>query len=325
MDLYHQHILATNRGDLTAVMADYASDATFIAPGAGPCGGSAPCVAKAAIEPLWRALIASHLEAGIITLQATGNTVTGTLNTVSDTQRAAGFGVVRVKVTVTYTNDKITRDVVEYDVGDPATAAYVDAVRLTAVFRAFTDASSRGDVTAAMALFTDDAVLIGRGRCRAVVPCTGKVEVQQQIEQETGGQARYSNLNFRVSGTAGTGTVELTSLQIRANSVERVINGIAVSFRDDKIARLTFTLELSDAQTASFANFQRVTQPNATHRIALPRGDVPGLMATFAPDAVYQGLGLCAARPCVGAAAIQREMERQVADNTAWEPVNPIR
>jgi len=48
------------------------------------------------------------------------------------------------------------------------------------------------------------------------------------------------------------------------------------------------------------------------HVDALNRGDVAGVMATFSDDAVVSNVGLCAANPCVGKAAIQREMERRV-------------
>ena len=48
------------------------------------------------------------------------------------------------------------------------------------------------------------------------------------------------------------------------------------------------------------------------HVDALNRGDVAGVIATFSDDAVVSNVGLCAATPCVGKAAIQREMERRV-------------
>jgi len=47
---------------------------------------------------------------------------------------------------------------------------------------------------------------------------------------------------------------------------------------------------------------------------AIARGDVAGALALFAEDAILDGAGLCAAAPCVGKAAIQKELEREVAD-----------
>jgi dienelactone hydrolase len=47
---------------------------------------------------------------------------------------------------------------------------------------------------------------------------------------------------------------------------------------------------------------------------AIARGDVAGALALFAEDAIIDGAGLCAAAPCVGKAAIQKELAREVAD-----------
>jgi len=48
---------------------------------------------------------------------------------------------------------------------------------------------------------------------------------------------------------------------------------------------------------------------------ALNRGDAAGALAMFADDAVFDVPGgLCAAAPCVGKAAIQKELESRVAD-----------
>jgi hypothetical protein len=47
---------------------------------------------------------------------------------------------------------------------------------------------------------------------------------------------------------------------------------------------------------------------------AIARGDVAGALALYTEDAVIDGVGLCAAAPCVGKAAIQKELERRVAE-----------
>ena len=46
------------------------------------------------------------------------------------------------------------------------------------------------------------------------------------------------------------------------------------------------------------------------------RGDVAGVLALYADDAVLQVGALCTPTPCVGKAAIQKEIERRVADKT---------
>ena len=49
------------------------------------------------------------------------------------------------------------------------------------------------------------------------------------------------------------------------------------------------------------------------HDEAINRGDAAGALALYADDAVIDGGG-CAAAPCVGKAAIQKELERRVAN-----------
>jgi hypothetical protein len=46
----------------------------------------------------------------------------------------------------------------------------------------------------------------------------------------------------------------------------------------------------------------------------IARGDVAGAVALYTDDAVVDGTGLCAAAPCMGKAAIQKEFERRVAE-----------
>jgi limonene-1,2-epoxide hydrolase len=50
------------------------------------------------------------------------------------------------------------------------------------------------------------------------------------------------------------------------------------------------------------------------HAEAINRGDAAGALALFADDAIIDGIGLCAAAPCVGKAVIQKALERQVGD-----------
>ena len=45
---------------------------------------------------------------------------------------------------------------------------------------------------------------------------------------------------------------------------------------------------------------------------AINRGDVAGALAMYADDAVIDRVGLCEAAPCIGKAAIQKELERMV-------------
>ena len=54
----------------------------------------------------------------------------------------------------------------------------------------------------------------------------------------------------------------------------------------------------------------------------LARGDVAGALALYTDDAVVDGAGLCAAAPCVGKAAIQKEFEHQIANKVRATGLN---
>ena len=50
----------------------------------------------------------------------------------------------------------------------------------------------------------------------------------------------------------------------------------------------------------------------------IDRGDAASALALYADDATIDGAGLCAAAPCVGKAAIQKELERRVGDKVHY-------
>ncbi len=52
------------------------------------------------------------------------------------------------------------------------------------------------------------------------------------------------------------------------------------------------------------------------HMEAIARADAVGALALYTDDAVVEGAGLCVAAPCVGKAAILKELERRVAVKT---------
>lgn len=303
--LYHEHILAINRGDLAAVMAGYAADAVLIDP---RCRASAPCAGKEAIERRFQGLIADHLLAGIVELKASGDTVTGSINFILDGIKAAGYGTLRAKITVTYSGDKIARDVVELDVSEPATAKYVNFVRLAGIYRSHIDASNRGDISAALSGYTDDAELLGGPICRPN-PCVGKAAIEKHFANGVTNHRRIDILDIQVSGDTLLSRVEVRNDPLRAAGFERISNKGTLTFRGDKIARHVIQNDLSDPQTAAFANFQRLRGIVHAHFEAVNRGDVDAVMATFADDAVVVRGARCPdIQPCVGKAAILRQV-----------------
>jgi ketosteroid isomerase-like protein len=78
------------------------------------------------------------------------------------------------------------------------------------------------------------------------------------------------------------------------------------------VTMLASTLTLA-ASTVALAQSDPVALLEK-HDEAINRGDAAGALALYADDAVMDGGGLCQAASCVGKAAIQKELERRVAN-----------
>ncbi len=123
----------------------------------------------------------------------------------------------------------------------------------------FLDDQNRGDVAAALALLTDDAVKEG-GSCQP--PCVGKAAIQKDIEQDLATHTVHvlADSTFQVSGNIVTARVEHQSDLSRAAGIDRFFAIATIEFTGDKISHITSRLDTSDPQTATFAAFQRARQ-----------------------------------------------------------------
>jgi hypothetical protein len=127
----------------------------------------------------------------------------------------------------------------------------------------FLDDENRGDVTAALTLVTDDAVIDG-GSCQP--PCVGKAAIQKDIEQGEIVHTQHilADSTFQVSGNTVTARIEHQSDVARAAGVDRFFVIATIQFTGDKISHISPRLDTSDPQTATFAAFQRARQLAAT-------------------------------------------------------------
>jgi len=140
------------------------------------------------------------------------------------------------------------------------TAAAGSAVRADplAVQQQLQDALARGDVSGAVALFTDDAVIDSEsGQC-ASAPCTGKVAIQKDLERYVTDKSRHvTTLNFYVSGEVLVTRFEARSAMTQKAGVDRIILWGIREMRGDKIASSRCCMpERTDAQTARFVNWE---------------------------------------------------------------------
>jgi hypothetical protein len=116
------------------------------------------------------------------------------------------------------------------------------------------DALARGDVAAAMTLFTDDAVIDSESGLCARAPCVGKAAIQKDLERFAADKSRHVTvLGTYVSGDILVTRFEARSAVIQKAGVERVILWGIRQMRGDKIASYRCCMpERTDPQTLRF-------------------------------------------------------------------------
>lgn len=133
----------------------------------------------------------------------------------------------------------------------PATPQGQDAI---VVQQRFTDAVRRGDIRAAVAILTDDAIWSGTGRCAAVM-CVGTMAIQAEIAQEIASHIRITALSVTANGTQVVQRAELRFDGLPAG-IERIVGTATFAILGGKIASFRFVPDLGDAQTRTFLTDQ---------------------------------------------------------------------
>jgi len=116
------------------------------------------------------------------------------------------------------------------------------------------DALARADVTAALALFTDDAVIDSESGHCAKAPCVGKAAIQKDLERYVLDKSRrVTTLNTYISGNVLVTRFEARSDTIRKAGVDRIVLWGIREMRGDKISSTRCCMpERTDAQTVRF-------------------------------------------------------------------------
>jgi hypothetical protein len=116
------------------------------------------------------------------------------------------------------------------------------------------DALARGDVSTALTLFTDDAVIDTESGLCAAAPCVGKAAIQKDLERFTADKSRrVTPLNTYATGEVLLTRFEARSAMTQKAGVDRIILWGVREMRGDKIASSRCCLpERTDPQTARF-------------------------------------------------------------------------
>src|SRR5437868_2787141 len=120
-------------------------------------------------------------------------------------------------------------------------------------------AESRGDVAAALALYSDDAIIQYGGLCWT--PCIGKAAVQKELERRVAAKNRWKILGKYVFGNVAVIPTELQIGYIEKSGVDRVVVWNIYEVKGDKIAVATLAGQRTDPQTARFIEWFK-SQPS---------------------------------------------------------------
>ncbi len=120
-------------------------------------------------------------------------------------------------------------------------------------------AESRGDVAAALAFYSDDAIVQYGGLCWT--PCVGKAAIQKELERRVAAKNRWKIIGKYVSGNVAVIQTELRIGFIEGSGVERVVVWCIYEVKGDKIAVVTLVGQRTDPQTARFIEWFQKQPP----------------------------------------------------------------
>ena len=119
-------------------------------------------------------------------------------------------------------------------------------------------AESRGDVAAALALYSDNAIVQYGGLCWS--PCVGKAAIRKELERRVAAKNRFKIIGKYVSGNVAVVQTELRIGYIEKSGVDRVLVWNIYEVTGDRIAVATLVGQRTDPQTARFIEWFR-SQP----------------------------------------------------------------
>jgi hypothetical protein len=120
-------------------------------------------------------------------------------------------------------------------------------------------AESRGNVAAALALYSDDAIVQYGGLCWT--PCVGTAAVQKELERRVAAKNQWKIIGKYVSGNVAVVQTELRIGYIESSGVDRVVVWCIYETTGDKIAVVSLVGQRTDPQTARFIEWFRSQPP----------------------------------------------------------------
>src|SRR5260370_14038282 len=121
-------------------------------------------------------------------------------------------------------------------------------------------AIARGDVAAALAMYTDDAVLRAGPLCTTTA-CVGKAAIQKELERRVADKVRATITAKYASGNIAAVRAEIRSDTIQKAGVGRIITWSIYEAKGDKLVAVTRAPQATHPQTARFFESQKSQPP----------------------------------------------------------------
>ena len=125
--------------------------------------------------------------------------------------------------------------------------------------RLYLDALNQGDIAAALATFTDDAIWERGGQCPPGA-CAGTTAVRAEITRDVAAHHKLTPLSADESTGSVAVRLELRNDGTQRANVDRVVQIFAFKLRGGKISAVAVSFDGSDPVTAAFVASQAGTR-----------------------------------------------------------------
>jgi hypothetical protein len=166
------------------------------------------------------------------------------------------------------------------------------------VYRMEINARNKGDISALMLLFADNAQQIGGGLCAPPTPCLTLDAIRRQAENTAAAHQEIRTVGLLVSGNTLSAREEHRTDTTRAAGIDRQINIDTETIQGGKIIRKLNMQDVTDPQTVAFAALQAARSQATPAAIVVPPATGDGGLASIKRDnrvgLVAFGFGLMA-------------------------------
>jgi len=137
--------------------------------------------------------------------------------------------------------------------GQVASAETFDLLSPITAYYNLVYAISIGQSDAAIAQFSENAIVVAGTKCTVHEPCVGKAAIRDRyLDDLIGRNASAPFLDQRFDGNRLTTRGEISFASACGGKVMKLVGGHVFEFRDGLIASLTYVYDSTDAQTARF-------------------------------------------------------------------------